>query len=79
MTNKSDGGPAFPFSQPPLQKIFVGGVEKIIVAKNEQKGMSLRDWFAGTALSHSKAYVTIEELVEDCYKIADAMLKEQNK
>jgi hypothetical protein len=45
-------------------------------------GMSLRDWFAGQALSSIGAvegYVDHTQLVADCYAVADAMLAERSK
>ena len=47
-------------------------------------GMSLRDWFAGMALQGqlSDSYVRPEskqELAENCYSWADAMLTEREK
>ena len=71
MTDKRDGGPAFPKStvELPSGELQWGA-----------EGMTLRDWFAGQALagyraasdfsSHGQAYVS-----EQCYRDADAMLK----
>jgi hypothetical protein len=42
--------------------------------------MSLRDWFAGQALSALAAKVTsLGKIAEDAYKIADAMMIERGK
>ena len=47
-------------------------------------GMTLRDYFAGQTLSRI-AYSPIQllhcynQIAEECYKIADAMLRERNK
>ena len=60
---KNDGGPAFPV--PDLA--WVNG-----------KGMSLRDWFAGQALSATiqRGYYTeSRDIAVRVYQIADAMLK----
>ncbi len=45
-----------------------------------QRGMSLRDWFAGQALMAMvvKGHC-IDSNVSDAYKYADAMLKERSK
>lgn len=67
MTKTTDGGPAFPC---PHES-----------APNE--GMSLRDWFAGMALSGWIASVTVppdaNRAAEACYQYADAMLAERIK
>lgn len=66
---KADGGPAFP---------NVSGHD----------GMSLRDWFAGMALSRiagsnfdhtTKALPKLNDISEECYAYADAMLAERSK
>ncbi len=48
---------------------------------NATAGMSLRDWFAGQALTsllrnpnHSVGTVTFERIGQDAYKLADAMI-----
>ena len=86
MTNKPDGGPAFPVS--PALEIIRG--EKQIV-----HGMSLRDYFAAAALT--RTYVPMEayppdlmrlaetrdtyahEVAAEAYRIADAMLAERDR
>lgn len=69
-----DGGPAFPH----------GSLESIYA----ESGMSLRDWFAGQALSggwlseqavmHSMVNTPMN-LAKEAYNIADAMLAEREK
>jgi hypothetical protein len=58
----NDGGPAFP--------------RPMVAAA---PGMTLRDWFAGQAMAGLVSYVvegaTFENVAEDAYKAADAMLK----
>jgi hypothetical protein len=61
MSNKDDGGPAFPNPDRP----------------HTQPGMSLRDWFAGQALAWLVATGTSikpDEYASECYMYADAML-----
>lgn len=64
MTNKIDGGAAFPQS----------GYEQWA----PECGMTLRDYFAAKAMqasrSRSSSYASWSDLAEDSYEIADAML-----
>ena len=50
---------------------------------NSQRGMPLRDWFAGKALAGHTLEMHLSGnpriLAEYCYKLADAMLKERDK
>lgn len=63
LLQQSDGGPAFPQQ---------GG---LIVT---MPGMSLRDYFAGQALTAIGAIdITDDKIAEACYAIADAMLRER--
>jgi hypothetical protein len=65
-----DGGPAFPTI-----------AESVHLPHS---GMSLRDWFAGMAMNgevsnsesglFSAGFITFQEMAEDSYRIADAML-----
>jgi hypothetical protein len=45
----------------------------------EHMGMTLRDYFAGTAMQASTVrhseYKSLDDLAKDAYEIADAMLK----
>jgi len=48
------------------------------------EGMTLRDWFAGQALSgmsfkYGSDYRSIKLLAEHCYCIADAMIEKEGK
>ena len=69
---KEDGGPAFP------QFAFsISGEPKI------EMGMSLRDYFAATALvsivrSKDKPYLEKDD-AKWCYRVADAMLAERGR
>jgi len=63
-----DGGPAFPNDGPDFRSNFTG--------------MSLRDWFAGqavTGLLSTGDFATWGEVAEDAYAFADAMLAERAK
>jgi hypothetical protein len=68
-TQQNNGGPAFPYREEDGQ----GGYE-------QHQGMSLRDYFAGKALSgllaHDKSSSwEAHEVAGDCYGYADAMIK----
>lgn len=66
--SKPDGDPAFPKPSVP--------------GRFEQDGMSLRDWFAGQAVSAALTSLTLftpEGMAKRCYEIADAMLAEREK
>lgn len=70
-TKRNDGGPAFPLATSSLSN------DSYCV-----NGMSLRDWFAGQAISPMlvQAYGnTPEFLASHAYAIADAMLKAREK
>jgi|688.fasta_scaffold265185_5 hypothetical protein len=72
----NDGGSAFPFGQiseltgQPINGFF-------------EPGMTLRDWFAGQALSGMMANSYYHESgivpIKDCYHFADAMIAEREK
>ncbi len=72
----SDGGPAFPSTQ-----MRIGGNPAY------HDGMSLRDYFAGQALTGFLAMCSAagetqpgpEDAAEHCYRIADAMLAQRNE
>lgn len=76
MTNRKDGGDAFPCAGNPEYDQFM-------------PGMSLRDWFAGMALQGFLAhpsdgymgddYDWYTEIPKTAYKYADAMLAEREK
>lgn len=40
-----------------------------------QEGISLRDWYAGMALHHISTMISVEQVADQAYKIADAMFK----
>ena len=79
MSNVYNGGPAFPVND-------VMALEPRTTAEmvSLAHGMSLRDWFAGNALSGICASGTGKSwskqmLAEEAYHLADAMLKEREK
>jgi len=77
---KEDGGPAFPrpFSEEPIENS-----EGAMYPHDAQSGMSLRDWFAGQALSglivNPDTVSVYCPLSMRAYEIADAMLAERGK
>lgn len=66
-----NSGPAFPTS------IYYQGED------GPSKGMTLRDYFAAKALGQwaisKQAPTSNEEIVKECYALADAMLAERSK
>lgn len=67
--SQNSGGPAFPVQSDPL--LLDGST-----------GMTLRDWFAGMALSGLLApalNVHVPEMAEAAYRMADAMLTARDK
>ena len=71
MSNRNDGGAIFPSGNP-------GQI-------GAERGMSLRDWFAGQALmgecacQDSEYGVNAATAAEKAYRLADAMLAEREK
>lgn len=64
----NDGGPAFPL------------VRKLTEMADVQRGMTLRDWFAGQAIaSHVTTDATNKTIAAEAYGLADAMLAEREK
>lgn len=82
---KPDGGPAFP------RPMGHNGMEHHEEHdwSTDDKGMSLRDWFAGQALAGGAleffqgngggAWKDYNEFAASCYGMADAMLAEREK
>jgi hypothetical protein len=70
--NKDDGGPAFPFESKDKYGANI---------RATTPGMSLRDWFAGQALTGVLADMEMSAYAKAiyAYEIADAMLAERNK
>ena len=72
MTERNDGGPAFPIPNATDMDGYVYAPEAT--------GMSLRDWFAGQALAGLLTKLTDEELAASAaYLCADAMLKRRDQ
>lgn len=66
---RQDGGPAFPHVNPN----YDGNWNK----EPQRGGMTLRDWFAGQAISaiiRENPYAETKALARDAYRVADAML-----
>jgi hypothetical protein len=73
MSEKQDGGPAFP--NPPNTKNW----DAVHGVYTQHGGMTLRDWFAGQALAGmcanaDESYRPYEELAKRAYLQADAMI-----
>ncbi len=84
--SKQDGGPAFP--RPASEDRTSGTLPDGDRLVDEQAGMTLRDWFAGQALTaivpnegwvQDKAGRPAQEAAEQAYLVADAMLVERDK
>jgi len=74
MSKTNDGGNVYPVHE----RVYVGdGIHE----DKYHDGMSLRDYFAGQAISGNinKGTGIAETIAEDAYKVADAMLKERDK
>ena len=85
---KDDGGPAFPQGHKDFPLACDQSTAKeIMKAIQLNMGMTLRDWFAGQALSGFLSNGgtigltpdNLEEEVEYCWRYADLMLKERAK
>ena len=67
---QDDGGPAFPCSN---EQYTYGNPQ----TGDAHAGMTLRDWFAGRAISaiiRENPYAETKALARDAYRVADAML-----
>lgn len=79
MSERNDGGPAFPWE---VRSLDSAGQER---TQASYGGMSLRDYFAAKAMqgliasNDEGAGDRIEELPEYAYMIADAMLQERER
>lgn len=78
MSERDDGGPAFPRSGTDGPEGYPG--------VSEQSGMTLRDWFAGQAMNGFASDPSSHDLFDDkddmarnAYEVADAMIKEREK
>lgn len=79
MTDRPDGGPAFPGRAIVKKRDHKLGI--LLDREIISSGMSIRDWFAGQALAGMlacpNAEGTVEEFASDAYRYADAMLAER--
>lgn len=72
MNRINDGGRAFP---QPNHLIETDRGKEEARAWLQESGMTLRDWFAGQAMSaRHDLYLTRDLMAKDCYSFADAMI-----
>ena len=76
MSERKDGGPAFPETHV-AEQILPGGM--IIAGWHGQSGMSLRDYFAAHAPEWVGSGLSSDELIKARWAWADAMLAERDK
>lgn len=74
MSARDDDGPAFPVPPELCQDLTI----------EEQRGMTLRDYFAAKALcgywaNPELSFRTFDEAAEQMYVVADAMLRARNE
>lgn len=82
MSERDNGGPAFPAKAPAEVDRVIGSANGKDVTSGKEwviaefPGMSLRDWFAGQALANSYTFSEAkpDKVAEWAYQIADAML-----
>ena len=76
MSSKPDGGPAFPVAIPSMPA-------STLDAARTHPGLTMRDWFAGMAMSGMLADRNYNPatylLAADAYALADAMIEEREK
>jgi len=77
----NDGGPAYPHSEFSIAKDYGNAGFEFHEA---QPGMTLRDWFAGMALTSMRGIVgtndeTTKWAAAESYKIADAMISARDR
>ena len=75
MSNKDNGGPAFPVSD--VMALDPRTTAEMVSLAH---GMTLRDYFAANAMQWlANGDYTWQSLAEDSYAIADAMLEARNQ
>lgn len=84
MTDKQDGGPAFPCSEDVWEQPQNTNRPPELVDTIKYRGLSLRDYFAAKAMQGFLSNPQISsldfgEIVADAYNAADAMLRERSK
>ena len=72
--SKPDGGPAFPH----VADAMYQGMDGLITRQITNNGMTLRDYFAGQAMTNCPMNGCVDA-AEWCYQRADAMLAERDK
>lgn len=81
MTDRDDGGPAFPFDYKTTDPNYPDQVET-------HPGMSLRDYYAGKAMEGLVALSSVEMLIDGsiqgivagaAYELADAMIEARKR
>jgi hypothetical protein len=82
MARRDDGGAAFP--RPASIDTSSGTLPDGDEVVEEQRGMSLRDWFAGRALSGwladpSAVELSIDEITTKCWEAADLMIEKRSQ
>ena len=85
---KNTGGPAFPALKDTTKVLYQSDnkEDEIVYEHSFVGGMTLRDWFAGQALSGAASLFQrkptpeeIKAVAEQLYLLADAMLAERDK
>ena len=89
MAKSDDGGPAFPVPAIPPREVKTSAGPRFYKAKPAAPGMSLRDWFAGQALtgliaasaqwSDMGLTFSDSDLVGQAGNLADRMIKERKE
>jgi hypothetical protein len=90
--SKNDGGPAFPVAADPP---YTNANGDVIYGETGQSGMTLRDWFAGKALTSGvadanasndqwrakgvKTRITPDDVAVTAYQYADAMIAARDR
>lgn len=81
-TQIDDGGPAFPIAQHLAGCDHENGCvnECPVVSLVNVSGMSLRDWFAGQAISGRFGFgETTKSISESAYELADSLIRERHE
>lgn len=83
MTNKPDGGPAFPgeTEEEVMHRAYPTAMPTYTYEKKYHSGMSLRTWLAGMALQvyQRNTGYSCEVIAKEVCEMADAVIKELEK